>query len=144
MSKSTDTKQAPKEPEPIVPADLKDVLAGAPKAKALWDDLTPVGRRDFISWIASAKQPETRKRRVDSVPSRLTSGKKRPCCYAVVPFALYKAIAANPKAKAAWGALGPMERRNFTDWINASTEKEMTKERTTKAAQLIAAGKKKP
>ena len=58
-----------------VPSDLHKVLAASPKAKAQWDDLTPIARRDFISWINSAKQQETRKRRVDSVPSRTRIGK---------------------------------------------------------------------
>ena len=64
-----------------VPSDLHKVLAASPKAKAQWDDLTPIARRDFISWVDSAKQQETRKRRVKSVPGRLASGKRRPCCY---------------------------------------------------------------
>ena len=33
----------------------------------------------------------------------LVSGKRRPCCYAIVPMNLYKALAANPKAKAQRG-----------------------------------------
>jgi len=34
------------EPEPRVPADLKKALAAAPKARALWSDITPMARRD--------------------------------------------------------------------------------------------------
>jgi hypothetical protein len=88
------------ESEPRVPTDLRKVLAASARAKAQWSDLTPIARRDFISWIESAKQPETRKRRVESIPSRLASGKRRPCCYALVPVNLYKAIGSLPKAKA--------------------------------------------
>jgi hypothetical protein len=43
------------ESEPRVPTDLRKALAAAPKAKAQWKDLTPIARRDFISWIDSAK-----------------------------------------------------------------------------------------
>ena len=39
------------EPEAKVPADLRKVFAAAPKAKAQWNDLTPLARQDFIMWI---------------------------------------------------------------------------------------------
>src|SRR5689334_8939579 len=56
---------AAEEPEPTVPADLRKALAAtAPKAQALWSDVTPIARRDWIHWITSAKQPETRTRRI--------------------------------------------------------------------------------
>src|SRR3989442_2033301 len=50
--------------EPRVPADLRKALAAAPKARALWSDITLIARRDWIHWIGSAKQPETRSRPV--------------------------------------------------------------------------------
>src|ERR1017187_5576943 len=70
-----------KEPEPKVPADLRKALAAAPKARALWSDITPVARRDWIQWITSAKQPETRARRVNNACSMLAAGKRRVCCF---------------------------------------------------------------
>jgi len=41
-----------------LPTDLRKALAATPTAKAQWRDLTPIARRDFISWIDSSKQPE--------------------------------------------------------------------------------------
>jgi hypothetical protein len=70
-----------KEPEPQVPADLRKALAAAPKARALWSDITPVARRDWIHWITSAKQPETRARRVENACEMLAAGKRRVCCF---------------------------------------------------------------
>lgn len=64
--------------EPRVPTDLRKALAAAPKVVAVWRDLTPIARRDFISWIDSAKQPETRERRIERTPDMLASGKRRP------------------------------------------------------------------
>ena len=72
---------AAEEPEPTVPADLRKALAAAPKARALWSDITPVARRDWIQWIASARQPETRARRVANACSMLAAGKRRVCCF---------------------------------------------------------------
>src|SRR6478752_3802587 len=103
------------EAEPKVPADLRKVLATS-KAKIQWDDLTALARKDFIMWIDSAKQPETRRRRIESIPGRLASGKRRPCCFAIVPTNLYKALTASPAAKTQWSNLTPLERRGFAGW----------------------------
>lgn len=69
------------EPEPKVPADLRKALATVPKARALWSDITPMARRDWIHWIASARQAETRTRRIKNACSMLLAGKRRPCCF---------------------------------------------------------------
>ncbi|MEP7016350.1 MAG: YdeI/OmpD-associated family protein [Verrucomicrobiota bacterium] len=69
------------EPEPRMPADLRTALTAAPKARALWSDITPVARRDWIHWITSAKQAETRARRIKNACSMLVAGKRRPCCF---------------------------------------------------------------
>ena len=124
--------------------DLRKVLAAHPKAQALWEDLTPIARRDFMSWIESAKQPETRRRRAESIPSRLASGKRRPCCYALVPMSLYKALAVLPKSKAQWKNLTPDEHRDFTDWIHEAEEPELRAQRINKTCLMLAAGKRHP
>ena len=69
------------EPEPAVPADLRRALANAPKARALWSNITTNARRDWIHWILSARQRETRARRVKNACSMLAGGKKRVCCF---------------------------------------------------------------
>jgi hypothetical protein len=72
---------AEKEPEPKVPADLRKALAASPRARALWSNITPMARRDWIHWITSAKKTETRMRRVDNACSMLAAGKRRVCCF---------------------------------------------------------------
>jgi hypothetical protein len=67
--------------EPTVPADLRKALAGAPKAKTVWDNITVLARRDWIHWIDSAKQAETRARRIKNGCDMLAGGKKRVCCF---------------------------------------------------------------
>ena len=68
--------------EPTVPADLhKALVTAAPKAKKLWSDITPNARRDWISWITSAKQEETRASRIKNACSMLAGGKRRVCCF---------------------------------------------------------------
>ena len=73
---------APKDTEPEVPPDLRKALAAAaPKARALWSEITPNARRDWIHWISSAKQEETRTRRIKNACSMLAAGKRRVCCF---------------------------------------------------------------
>lgn len=69
------------EPEVRAPMDLLMALAAAPPAQALWVEITPMARRDWIRWVASAKQEETRARRVESGIDMLAHGKRRPCCF---------------------------------------------------------------
>lgn len=127
--------------KPRAPADLKKVLAVAPGVAALWKNLTPIARRDFISWIESAKQPETRKRRIERIPNMLIRGKRRPCCYAIVPMNVYKALGASPKAKAKWRDLTPNERRDFVNWIDGAKQPEVRKQRIKKVCEILAKGK---
>ncbi len=68
-------------PEPNAPADLKKALAAAPRAHTLWMDITPMARWDWIRWIGSTKQPETRRRRIETACSKLKAGERRPCCF---------------------------------------------------------------
>jgi uncharacterized protein YdeI (YjbR/CyaY-like superfamily) len=136
-------KQA-RESEPKLPADLRKALAADPKAKAQWSNLTPIARRDFISWIESAKQKETRQRRIESLPSRLAAGKRRPCCYSIVSFDLFTALKANPKAKAQFNDLNPIERRDFIGWMDSAKDAKANKRRIEKACTMLAAGERRP
>ena len=137
-------KPAGEESEARVPTDLRKALAAAPKAKAQWKDLTPIARRDFISWIDSAKQPETRRRRIEKACSMLAAGKRRPCCYSIVSFNLYTALAATPMAKAQWSGLAPVERRDFISWMDSAIQPEAHRRRIEKACVMLAAGKRRP
>ena len=77
-----DIAPAANDTEPEVPADLRKALAAAdPKARKLWSDITPNARRDWIHWITSAKQEETRARRIKNACSMLAAGKRRVCCF---------------------------------------------------------------
>ena len=51
-------------PEPDIPADLKSALAATPEAYSLWLHITPLARWEWIRWIRSTSQAETRKRQL--------------------------------------------------------------------------------
>lgn len=74
------------EPEVRMPEDLLAALAGCPPAMALWQDVTPMARREWVRWIASGKQEATRIKRIEVGLDKLTKGMRRPCCFPGINF----------------------------------------------------------
>jgi uncharacterized protein YdeI (YjbR/CyaY-like superfamily) len=74
----------------------------------------------------------------------LAAGKRRPCCFSIVSFNLYTALAATPMAKAQWSDLTPTERRHFISWMGSAKQPEAHKRRIEKACVMLAAGKRRP
>lgn len=138
------SKLAGEEPDPKVPPDLRQALTAFPTVNAKWNDLTPIARRDFLSWIDSAKQAETRQRRIERACSMLVAGKRRPCCYSIVSLDLRLALEATPAAKAQWSDLTPDERRDFIAWMDSAKGREAHQRRIKEACAMLAAGKRRP
>lgn len=67
--------------EPEVPVDVKKALATSQKAEALWKDITPLARWDWIRWVRAVKTPETRKKHLEVMLDKLNKGMRRPCCF---------------------------------------------------------------
>jgi len=68
-------------PEPKVPADLAEALASDQQARRLWLDITPLARWDWIRWIGSTRNRDTRTIRIEKTLSKLRSGKRAACCF---------------------------------------------------------------
>ena len=69
-------------PEPDLPPDLARALAAAPqKIRDMWTDITPMARWEWVRWVNATASPATRQRRVEVTISKMTSGKRRPCCF---------------------------------------------------------------
>lgn len=64
-----------------LPADLVSALTAVKKVSSLWENLTPIGRNEFICWVEDAKQEKTRARRIKRTVEELLEGQKRPCCW---------------------------------------------------------------
>ena len=69
-------KHAPK-PSPEMHREFAAALAKAPKAKATLDGFPPSAQRDYLEWIAEAKQDATREKRIATAVEWLSEGKRR-------------------------------------------------------------------
>ena len=70
------SKSAPKPPSDLHP-DFAAALAKAPQAKAVLDGFPPSAQRDYLEWIADAKQDGTRQKRIATAIEWLSEGKRR-------------------------------------------------------------------
>lgn len=68
-----------------LPADLKKAILADAKARALWKDITPLARNEWICWVTSGKRAETRGLRIAKAISKMRGGLRRPCCWAGCP-----------------------------------------------------------
>ncbi len=68
-----------------LPADMRKFIAAHPAARAMWEDITPLARNEWICWTTSVKKPETRRQHVERVRSDLKAGKRRLCCWPGCP-----------------------------------------------------------
>lgn len=64
-----------------LPKDLEEILVNDSDALALWQDITPLARNEWICWVEDAKKSETRQRRIERLRNDLKNGKRRPCCW---------------------------------------------------------------
>jgi uncharacterized protein YdeI (YjbR/CyaY-like superfamily) len=69
-------KHEPK-PAPELHPAFAAALAKAPEAKAALDGFPPSARRDYLEWIAEAKQDATRDKRIATAIEWLSEGKRR-------------------------------------------------------------------
>lgn len=65
-----------------IPADLREIITADKKAHAIWEDITPLARNEWICWITSGKKTETRSIRIKKALSKMRDGMRRPCCWA--------------------------------------------------------------
>lgn len=86
--------------EPEVPEDVKKTLSSSPKAQALWKDITPLARWDWIRWIRAVKTQETRQKHIEVMLDKLNKGMRRPCCF-------NRNLCSEPYVSKNWALLDP-------------------------------------
>lgn len=67
--------------EPEIPKDVQKALSTSSKAEALWHDITPMARWDWIRWVRAVKTDETRQKHLAVMLDKLNKGMRRPCCF---------------------------------------------------------------
>jgi uncharacterized protein YdeI (YjbR/CyaY-like superfamily) len=71
--------ERPKNPQKKIamPAPLATALAKNKKAKTAFDAFSPSKQREYMEWIGSAKQDDTRRRRLEQAIAWISEGKSR-------------------------------------------------------------------
>jgi hypothetical protein len=64
-----------------LPEDFRKAIEGNAKVLALWQDITPLARNEWICWVTSGKLAETRNIRIQKGISKMKGGMRRPCCW---------------------------------------------------------------
>jgi uncharacterized protein YdeI (YjbR/CyaY-like superfamily) len=71
-------RSGPKFTKPLViSAELRRAIARNKKAGAAFADFPPSHKREYAEWIADAKRPETRERRIKAAIEMIAEGKSR-------------------------------------------------------------------
>lgn len=86
--------------EPEIPIHVKKTLDSSPKAKEIWNDITPIARWDWIRWIRAVKTEETRKKHLEVMLDKLNKGMRRPCCF-------NRSLCSEPYVSKNWKLLDP-------------------------------------
>lgn len=68
-------------PEPEIPADVIKGIVNNPETHDLWARVTPMARWEWIRWINSTANTDTRAKRIVVSCSKLKNGLRRPCCF---------------------------------------------------------------
>lgn len=66
-----------RKPAPRMPAELRAALAKNARARATFEAFSPSHQREYIEWIAEAKRPQTREKRLATALEWLAEGKPR-------------------------------------------------------------------
>lgn len=66
--------------EPEIPEDIMSEIIKADLLNQ-WNSITTKAKWDWLRWIRSTKNLETRNKRINIACSKLLKGDKRPCCF---------------------------------------------------------------
>ena len=64
---------------------MKKVLDSSPILKDHWASLTELTKNEWICWVTTCKQQETRDKHLLRMKEDMFKGKRRPCCWPGCP-----------------------------------------------------------
>lgn len=140
--------------------DYQGLLCGMAGFKAhcalvFWRDVKPVassrramGQFGRLASVADLPSDAELKRivreavvRREAGSTKKTPAKKKPAKPVVVPADLRRALAGNPKAKAAFAAFSPSHRREYIEWISEAKRPETRARRLTTTLAWLEQGR---
>ena len=80
-----------------MPADFKKAILSNKSVHDLWMSITPLARNEWICWVISVKQAETRAKHIRVGLDKMKKGMRRPCCWAGCPHRKDKAMSRSQK-----------------------------------------------
>ncbi len=94
---------------PELPDELAVLLDDEPGLRPWYDSLTEYTRREIGKWITSVKADATRMKRAEQMAERLLATME---AEVELPPIIAAAFRRNPKARAAWDKMTPLQRRH--------------------------------
>ncbi|MGQ0559884.1 MAG: YdeI/OmpD-associated family protein [Sphingosinicella sp.] len=64
-----------------LPGDFRRAIASDTNVEAVWADITPLARNEWICWVISGAKAETRDHRISAGLDKMRQGMRRPCCW---------------------------------------------------------------
>jgi uncharacterized protein YdeI (YjbR/CyaY-like superfamily) len=75
-----------------LPDDMKKAILADKKMLAMWEDITPLARNEWICWTTTVAKPETRTKHIVVMRDKMHKGERRPCCWLGCPHRTDKSI----------------------------------------------------
>ena len=64
-----------------LPADMRKAILADKEIQAVWEDITPLARNEWICWTITVAKPETRAKHIKVMRDKMHKGERRPCCW---------------------------------------------------------------
>jgi len=64
-----------------LPPDMRAAILADKKVLAMWQDITPLARNEWICWTTTCAKPETREKHLAVMRDKMHKGMRRPCCW---------------------------------------------------------------
>lgn len=64
-----------------LPDDMRKAILADKKILAIWEDITPLARNEWICWTTSVAKAETRENHLHVMRDKMLKGMRRPCCW---------------------------------------------------------------
>jgi uncharacterized protein YdeI (YjbR/CyaY-like superfamily) len=64
-----------------LPDDMRKAILADKKTLAMWQDITPLARNEWICWTITCAKPQTRTKHIKVMRDKMHKGERRPCCW---------------------------------------------------------------